>query len=54
MPVVVRLLQGFVFDVGIGLGLEGPDPVDLSVHWNGMLMLKKAPVMFGREQGLYA
>ena len=54
MPVFVRLLKGFVFDVEFGLELEGPDPVDLSVHWDGMLMWKKAPVMFGREQSLYA
>jgi hypothetical protein len=31
----VHVLQGFVFDVGIGVGRKGPDFADLFVHVSG-------------------
>ena len=49
----VSVLQGLVFDVGIGVGGKAPDSGDLLGHWDGMLMWENARAMFGREQSLY-
>lgn len=49
----VGVLQGLVFAVWIRVGQESPYSGDLLGHWDGMLMWKIAPAMFGREQSLY-
>ena len=50
----VDVLQGLVFDVGIGVRGKAPDSGDLFGHWDGMLMWKNARAMFGREQSFYS
>ena len=49
----VSVLQGLVFDVGIGVGGKAPDSGDLLGHWDRMLMWENARAMFGREQSFH-